>query len=53
MDARKLLEMVATAVAESPDMYTFAAQIVEAQKEEDARVAEAMGHQDVAYAIRA
>jgi hypothetical protein len=53
MDARKLLDMVQTALVTTPDMYAFAAQIVEAQKEEDAKVAEAMGHVDVAEAIRA
>jgi hypothetical protein len=53
MDARKLLEMVQASKLESPDLYSFAAQIVEHQKEEDAKVAEAMGRPDVAEAIRA
>lgn len=53
MDARKLLEMVQQANAVAPDLYSFAAQIVEAQKEEDAKVAEAMGNAEIAAAIRA
>ena len=53
MDARKLLEMVKVAQAEEPDLYAFAARIVELQKEEDALVADAMGANAVAEAIRA
>ncbi len=53
MDARKLLDMVKAATQKNTDYFSFAAAIVEAQKEEDALIAEAMNCQEVAQAIRA
>ena len=52
MDARKLLEIVKSVDPSSVDLYTFAAQIAEAQKEADARIAESMDCPEVAAAIR-
>lgn len=53
MDARKLLSLVKDATETKMDYYAFAAIIIEAQKEEDALVADALDHADVAAAIRA
>ncbi len=53
MDARKLLELVATAQADGMDYHRLAALVAEGQREADAKLAEAMGQQEVADAIRA
>lgn len=53
MDAREMLTIVKAAVENGVDFYTLAAEIVALQKEEDARVAEALNQPEVAAAIRA
>lgn len=53
MEARELIELVERAQAEEMDYYRIAALIAAAQKEADARLADAMGATSVAAAIRA
>lgn len=53
MDARELLLVVRRSIEEGVDFYTLAVEIAVLQKEEDARVAEALGQPVVAAAIRA
>jgi hypothetical protein len=52
MDAKLLIELVQQAEAEQSDYYRLASLIAEAQKEVDAKLAEAMGATSVANAIR-
>jgi hypothetical protein len=52
MDARKLVELVQQAQADSMDYFRLAAIIAEEQKQEDANLAETMGATSVAAAIR-
>lgn len=52
MDAKMLIELVQQAQAEQSDYYRLASLIAEAQKEVDAKLAEAMGATSVANAIR-
>lgn len=53
MDARVFIELVKQAEMDGMDYFQLAAKIVEAQKESDAELAEAMGASSVAAAIRA
>lgn len=53
MDAREFIDLVRQAELEGADYFALAAKIVEAQKECDANLAEAMGATSVAAAIRA
>jgi hypothetical protein len=52
VDARRLLELVARALAAGQDAYALAAAVAAEQKEQDAQTAEALGASDVAAAIR-
>lgn len=52
MDTREFIELVQAAETEGQDYYGLAAKILEAQKESDAKLAEAMGATSVAAAIR-
>ena len=52
MDVRELLELVKQAEIEEIDSYALAAKIVEAQREADAQIAEALGSAEIAAAIR-
>ncbi len=52
MDARKLIEIVQQAETNGDDYYRLAALIADEQKKEDADLAEAMGAESVAAAIR-
>lgn len=53
MDTRELLVIVKNAVENNVDFYTLATEIATLQKEEDARVAEALNQPEIAAAIRA
>lgn len=52
MDAKDLITLVQQAQEENADYYRLAAIIAAAQKEECARLAEAMGASSVASALR-
>lgn len=53
MDARMLLSLVKSAIDSEMDYYAFASAIIEAQREEDAAIADALNAPAVASAIRA
>lgn len=53
MDARYFIDLVREAEEQQLDYFQLAAKIVDAQKESDAQLAEAMGATSVAAAIRA
>jgi regulator of protease activity HflC (stomatin/prohibitin superfamily) len=52
MNARTLIDIVTRLGTESETEYQLAAQIAEAQRDSDAKIAEALGQPAVAAAIR-
>ncbi len=54
MNARQILPLVEAAQQDDPvNLYDFATRVAEAQKEQDAKLAEAVGADEVAAMIRA
>lgn len=52
MNAKRLIELVQSAIEQEMDYYKLAAFVAEEQKEEDASTAESMGATSVAAVIR-
>jgi len=52
MDTREFIELIKQAEIDNLDYYALGAKIAEAQREADAKLAEAMGATSVASAIR-
>jgi hypothetical protein len=53
MDVRQFIELIKEAEEQQLDYYNLGAKLIQAQKEADAKLAESMGANSVAAAIRA